>query len=257
MEDDVQLIKDIMPSLPTPQIEKVLRETGDLGVAVKLLLNPGSPVIHRNRTQKRVIISVNSDFDEAVISAVKAAVTSVRSCEVVVSDIAPQYTISVSFQSRPCKPMIYIEPDPLDAPFLANIEEKSLIVTEKYDEMEIKVLASFYGIVLLPPGKDTIMCSVKRVLIENAIIGEGFGVRRYGDLWCEMLREIPSVNAVYAEAIAEQVPSPYQLVTTPPGAITTKAGNKMPQRTIDTIRLLYTTDDPSTPLDTRNARAKQ
>ena len=257
MDGDVQLIKDIMPSLSTPQIERVLRETGDLGAAVKLLLHPGSPVIHRNRgSEKRVIVSVNAECGDSVVNAAKAAVTSVRSSEVVVSSIAPQYTISVSFQGKPCKPMIYVEPEPLDSQFFQNIEEKSLILTEKHDQIDTKMLASFFGIVLLPFTKDVVTLAVRRVLIENGIIGEGFAVRRYGDLWCEMLKQIPSINGIYAESISQQVPSPYHMATQPPDSVVTKSGNKIPRRTFDTVRLFYTSDDPTTPLDTRHVRSK-
>lgn len=257
MEGDVQLIKDIMPSLSTPEIRRVLRQTGDLGAAVKHLLHPTSPVIHRNRgSEKRVIVSVNRDCGDQVVSAVEAAMTSVRSSEVVVSSIAPQNTISVSFQGNPCKPMIYVEPEPLDSQFLKNIEEKSLILTERYDQMDTKMLCSFFGIVLLPLSKDIVTCAVRRVLIENGIVGEGFGVRKYGDLWCEMLKEIPSINGIYADSISQQVPTPYHIATKRLDSLTTRNGNKLPQRVIDTVSLFYTTDDPAAPLDTRNVRHK-
>ena len=133
---------------------------------------------------------------------------------------------------------------------------KILILTEKHDQIDTKMLASFFGIVLLPFTKDVVTLAVRRVLIENGIIGEGFAVRRYGDLWCEMLKQIPSINGIYAESISQQVPSPYHMATQPPDSVVTKSGNKIPRRTFDTVRLFYTSDDPTTPLDTRHVRSK-
>lgn len=240
----------MLPNFSVKQVEKALNDAGNIPGAIKQLIYPGSPIIKKKPEEKNIVISVHSDCGETVINAVKFAVSSLRHKHTLsVSDLAPQFTVSVSFKGTPCKPMIYIEPEPLDAQFCENIEEKSIIITDKYSNIDLNVQASIHNLILLPLTNATVQCAVKKVLAENGIIGEGFGVKKYGDLWHDMLCEIPGVNKIYADAIAERVPTPYEMANHPPDSIETKSGNKIPKRTLTVIQKFYTADDPSTPLD--------
>jgi hypothetical protein len=255
MEGDIELIKEIMPNVDEAQIRKVLADTGEFGLAVRQLLFPGSPVgARQGRTSKRTIVSIHSDCSEVAIEATRAAIASVRSAELSVSEFAPESTISVSFQGNPCKPMIYVEPRPLDAQFCENIEPMSVIITEEFENIEVRTWCSFNSIVVLPFTHETVLKSVQQVLVANGIVAGGFPQKKFGDLWHEMLCMIPLIQGTYAEAIAASVPSPYCAVHNPLTGLVSKGGHRVPERILKRLRLFFETDDPNERLETRNVR---
>ncbi|KAK8890786.1 hypothetical protein M9Y10_027985 [Tritrichomonas musculus] len=254
MEDDIELIKSILPNIGEAEIIRELNETNDIGAAVKnLMRNNKSPGKNRN---KRIIVLVSNDCDQVVIDGIHDATNSIPSLVVERSEIAPQFTISVSFHEKPCKPMIYVDPKPFDSQFCSNIEEHSIIlVKESYDDIDAQVDCSLNSLILLPLTRENVSTSLKNVFIENGIIGEGYGsFKLYGNLWNEMLRKIPMISATYADAISTSVPNPYSMSiydeneTNNP--IISKSGNKIPKRIIDTLKLFYNSDDPSEKLET-------
>jgi hypothetical protein len=252
MDEEVELIKEILPNVDYAQIRNALAETGELGLAVRQLLYPGSPMICRNgRVSKRTIVSVHSGCGETAIEAARTAIVSVRSAAVSVSDSVPEATVSISFLGNPCKPMIYIEPHPLDAQFCQNIEPRSIIVTDRYDEMDVKAFCSFNQMVLLPFTHETVVKSVQQILVENGVIGQGAVQRKWGDMWREMLCLIPLIHSAYADAIAAVVPSPYSALTNPPASLVSKGGNRIPVRILDRLKHFFETDDPNERLETR------
>jgi hypothetical protein len=258
MEGDVELIREILPNVDEAQIRKVLEETGELGLAVKQLLFPGSPVIRRNaRISKRTVVSVHTGCSEVAIEAAQAAIACVRSAELTVSEFAPQSTISISFQSTPCKPMIYINPEPLDAQLCENIEPMSIIVTDRFDDVDVRAFCSFNGVLVLPFTRETVLRSVQQVLAESGIIASGFPQRKTGELWHEMLCRIPLIQGTYAHAIATDVPSPYAVLHHFPTEVLSKAGNRIPAKVLDRLRSFFETDNPDQRLETRNPKRRQ
>ena len=254
MDDDVDLIKSILPNISEAEIIRVLNQTNDIGAAVKTLTqNMKSPSKNKN---KRIIVLVSNDCDQLVIDGVHDATNSIHSLVVERSEIAPQFTISVSFHDKPCKPMIYIDPQPFDAQFCSNIEEHSIILLkDKYDDIDSQIDCSLNSLILLPLTRENVAISLKNVFIENGIIGEGYGsFKLYGSLWNEMLRLIPMISATYADAVSTALPNPYSMSNynqdEADNSITTKSGNKIPKRIIDTLNLFYNSDDPSEKLET-------
>ncbi|OHT07296.1 hypothetical protein TRFO_24550 [Tritrichomonas foetus] len=250
MDEDVDFIKMVLPNADERNIIRTYEETNNIDETIQRLNNSNSPKRKKKKTSKRIVVSVHSECSEFVIDGITEAVKSVRSLSVESSEFAPQNTISVSFQEKPCKPMIYVEPTPLDPHFCTNVEPHSIILTHKYDDIEIKVSCSFNSLVLLPLTKDNISLSLRQVLIENGIIGDGYGTKLYGDLWNEMLKCIPSINSTYADAISKAVPTPYDVAYNFPEQITTKDHAKVPRRILDTLKLFYTSDDPNERLET-------
>jgi uncharacterized protein (DUF433 family) len=196
LDADIETIKEILPNVKEAQIRKVLVQTGDVGSAVKQLLFPGSPVIRRksNTAPKRVVISIHSACGDAALEGVRAAVASIRSVDISVRDDAPQFTISISYQGTACKPMIYIEPHPLDMQFCENIETSSLILSERYDNMYLKLCTSFNGIIILPFTQETLSQSVHDILLDNGIIGGRPCIKGFGHIWREMLSKVPHIK---------------------------------------------------------------
>ncbi|KAH0789667.1 hypothetical protein GPJ56_006169 [Histomonas meleagridis] len=184
------------------------------------------------------------------IAAAKEALISVRSSTINVTEIAPEFTISISFQGAPCKPLIFVEPIPFDIQFCKSIESRSIILTEKYDDPEIKAFTSFYGIILLPLTKQNVTFAVRFVLIENGIIGDGYGPIVHGDVWSEMLRQIPMISVSFTSVITSAIPSPYAVVHNCPNQLISKAGNKLPQRILNNLKMFYTTEDPEQKIET-------
>jgi hypothetical protein len=256
MDGDVELIKEILPNVDDTTIRKVLRETGDLGAAVKQLLFPGSPVIRRAGAEKRTVITIHSSCSEIALDAVKTAVVSVRSADVIVRDSGAVSSISVSFQKVLCHPLIYIEPSGLDYQFFDGIQPASIVLTSHFDDIDLKVSASFNTIILLPLTPETISQAVHQVLIENHVIGSGSPLKKYGELWQEMLCLIPGIRSTYAEVVANTIPNPYSVVHRCPTHLVSRGGNKVPDKILERLKLFYSTDDPSVKLETPNQKRR-
>ena len=244
-DSDLELIQEILPNESEEKIKKALEETGDVGKAMRLLLN-----LNNQRCNQRTSVLIHPSCKEMAISAAKEALVSVRSSTINVSEIAPEFTISISFQGAPCKPMIFIEPVPFDLQFCRSIEPKSIILTEKFDDSEIKAFTSFYGVSILPLTKQNVTFAVRFVLIENGVIGDGYGPIVHGNVWEEMLRQIPMISSSFTSVITNSIPSPYAVVHNCPNQLISKAGNKLPQRILNNLKMFYTTDDPEQKIET-------
>jgi hypothetical protein len=251
LDADVEMIKEILPNVKEAQIRKVLAETGDVGSAVKQFLFPGSPVVRRksNTGRKRVVVSVHNGCGDAALEGVRNAVASIRSAEISVSDRAPQFTISISYQGTACKPMIYVEPRPLDMQFCENIETNSIILSDRYDNMDIKLCTSFNGIILLPFTQETVNQSVHHILVDNGIVGEGPCIKGFSDIWREMLSKIPHIKEAYADSICGTISSPYEVLHSGRSPIVGRSGNRIPSRVLDVLRFFFETDNAEERLD--------
>jgi hypothetical protein len=206
--------------------------------------------VRRTGAEKRIVITIHPLCGEDAIGAVRAAVVSVRSVEILVRDSIPESCVSLAFQRQQCHPLIFIEPRDLDAAFFENHEPGSIVLTQHFDRMELKVLASFYGILLLPIVPETISQAVHQVLSENGIIGSGESHKKFGEIWHEMLAMIPGIRGTYAEAIAAAIPSPHAVVHRPPSALTSRSGNRVPDKILERLRMFYSTEDPEARLET-------
>jgi hypothetical protein len=153
--------------------------------------------------------------------------------------------------------MIYIEPRPLDAQFCENIEPMSIIVSDRFDEMEVRAFCSFDNVIILPFTHQTVLTAVQQVLIENGIIGAGYGQKKFGDLWHEMLCLIPLIQDTYAEAIAASVPNPYTVIHNLPAELCAKGGNRIPARVLDRLRFFFETENPNDRLETRHRKKRR
>lgn len=254
MEDDVDLIKRILPTVKETEIIQALDQTNDIGAAIEILKrNIRSPAKNKN---KRIIVLVSNDCDQAVIDGIHDATSSIHPLVIERSEYAPQFTISVSFHEKPCKPMIYIDPKPFDSQFCSNVEEHSIVlVKDKYDDIDSQINCSINSLILLQLTRENVATALKNVFVENGIIGEGYGsFKLYGNLWNEMLRLIPMISTTYADAISTTIPNPYSISKYNQDetdlSIISKSGNKIPKRIIDTLKLFYTSDNPNEKLET-------
>jgi hypothetical protein len=257
MEEDVALIKGILPSFDEAEIRQALMNTDDIGLALKSILMPGSPQIRRGAVAPpmNTTISVHRECGEMVMNAVRNAIKSLRGADIVQRPPDPRNEISVSFQGNQCKPVIYVCPEPFDACFCQHIERRSIVITTESEDMELKTIASFYGLIILPFSEAAITTAIRQVLIENGIIGDGTAVRKYGELWQEMLREIPLISSTYAEVISAAIPSPFAVVHNMPESVISKGGNKLPGKVLMALKRFYESDDPNEKLEYRGNRS--
>ncbi|EAY20573.1 hypothetical protein TVAG_239490 [Trichomonas vaginalis G3] len=194
---------------------------------------------------RRIIISIHSSIPIQVITAIKDTIKTIRSVGLDVSEYVPETTISVTYQKKAMKPMIYFEPPSIDEEFLSNIEENSIIHTDKYDDIDLKTYASYFNIILLPKKPEDIVSSLRFVLVENSIIGEGYSVRVYGDLWKEVLSQIPGIDTTYSNAISAATRNRAEMFQSI-DSITTSNGKKINERSLKNIELFFTSESPDT-----------
>lgn len=249
MENDIELLREIFPNVAEEKLVQSLRDAShDVSKAMLLLIGPNQR--GDNARKQRTFIKVHPQCQAMAEDGVREAIRSVPSSGFEVTESTPEFTISVSFQENPCKPMIFIEPDVLDMDFFKYIEPKSIVLTKRYNDIDIKTYSSFFGVIVLPHTKDNIVLSVRFVLIENGIIGDGYGVVSHGDVWHEMLRLIPMISENFSDTIVESLHNPYSVSNDVPDCLTTKNGNKLPQRILNNLRFFYTTDDPNGRIET-------
>ena len=249
MDNDLEFLQEIFPNIDEEKLLKSLQDSnGDVSKAMLLLIGPNQK--DNNSVKQRTFIKIHPSCQEISVESVKEAIKLVPSSNYEITDSTPEYTISISFQENPCKPLIFIEPDVIDLDFFKYIEPKSIVLTKRYNDIEIKSYSSYFGVIVLPFTKDNIVLSVRFVLIENGIIGDGYGVIPHGDIWHEMLRLIPMISENFSETIMENLKNPYSISHSPLENLTTKNGNKLPQRILNNLKLFYTTDDPNNPIET-------
>lgn len=258
MENDVDLIKNILPNVQETEIIRALEETGDFGLAVKILTPLNSPIIRRKpQSNKRITVHAHNLLPQIAIDGIHEATKSIRSLNIEVSEAAPQFTISVSFLGKPCKPMIYVEPEPFDQQFCSNIESHSIILSQDFSDNTLQLHCSINSLVLLQFTKENVSTALKHVLTENGIIGEGYGSYKiYKSIWNQMLRVIPMISGTYADAITEEIENPYAASSLPIKPIVSKSGHRVPQRIINTLKLFYSSDDPNEKLETGPSRKR-
>lgn len=252
-DKEIEEIMGMLPNMDENKIREALIETGDVASAVHKITHPRSPSL---RNKKRTIIKAHINCGDLAFKGIKDAVTSLRSCDIEKSEVCPPSTISIFYQGLPLQPMIYVEPEPLDQSLFSNILTHSIILTQNYESIEIKLWASFYGIVVLPYTKENTTAAVKHVLIENGVIGDGFPIKSKNDLWNEMLNQIPMIKSTYANSISQVLPNPYAVSHNCPSTIISKGGNKIPERVINNLKLFFSTDDPNETIKTTPARRK-
>ena len=250
MEENIELIKKILPNLDEMTISRALRETGDVGKAVKKLLNQNSMNRTQKKITKRIVVMVHSDCDYHVFDGINETIKTIRSISVERSEFAPNNSIAVSIQDDPCKPLSFVEPNNLSPSYCQNLEPHTFLLTQHYDRNDIRVSCSLNSVILLPFNQQNVALALRHVFIENGIIGDGYGTKLYGDLWKEMLRLIPLISGSYADIISSEIHNPYNVVNNCPTQLISKSGNRIPQRILDTLKLFYSSDDPNDRLET-------
>ena len=78
MEENIELIKKILPNLDEMTISRALRETGDVGKAVKKLLNQNSMNRTQKKITKRIVVMVHSDCDYHVFDGINETIKTIR-----------------------------------------------------------------------------------------------------------------------------------------------------------------------------------
>ena len=204
----------------------------------------GTSLNKQKKGQKRLLISVNDSIHEEFISKIKETISTINFASIDVAEYVPDGIISVKFNGVAQKPMIYVDPKDLDEQFLSNIEQKSILITPKIEDIKLKARAAFFDITLLPFHPDSVSSALQFVLKENKIIGTGFPVKFYGDTWKEILSELPNISTKHSEAIASLAKNRDQFVAVFGSG--TKKG--IPQKVIDTVMTFLTAGDPDSML---------
>ena len=214
---------------------------------------PANRTQNQRKTQKRMIVSVHSSIKEEFIAAVSESIKTLRFADIDISEYVPESTVSITYNGTAIKPMIYIDPPDLDEGFLLNIERKSLVLSDQITNIKLNTLATYNDIIMLPLHVDSFKSALNFVLAENKIIGIGFPTRFYGDIWKEILNELPNISNKHSETIASQAKNRDQFIATYDSLL--KKG--IPQRVLKTVMTFLTASDPNTFLVQPNAGRKK
>ena len=245
-DESVETIQDIFPD----EDVEVIRD-----IFIKCNKNIDSTIRYFQKKEKqphgkRTQIKIHSDVPQDIVQAIEEAIQTHNSIQVHVTKFAPQCTISVSHNNLPCKPMIYVEPNPIDQQFISSIESQSIILTSKSNDITLKAISNIYNVTLLQLLSENAKTSILHVLSESGIIGEGFIKRKEGLLWKDLLTSIPMISNNYSDVIFNAIPNPYSVIHALPKELYTPKGNKIPQKILDTLKLFFTTLDPNQKIET-------
>ena len=207
----------------------------------------------KQQNEKRMFVSVHSKIPKEYIDVVDHIIQTIHFAVTDVSEYVPESTVSIYFNSVPMKPMIYIDPKDVDEQFISNIESKSIILTDKLNDIKLRTLAAYYNIMILPLHVDSFRSALQFVLTENKIIGVGFATRFYGDIWKHILEELPNISTKYSETIAAQAKNRDQFIA----AFDSLSKKGVPQRVLNTVMTFLTAPDPNTFLVQPTTRKKK
>ena len=207
----------------------------------------------KQRNQKRMVVSVHSSIPQEFVDVVSNSIKTLHFASLDVSDYVPESTVSIYFNSFPKKPMIYVDPKDIDEQFISNIERKSIVLTNQLNNIKLNTIAAYYTIIMLPLHIDSFRSALQFVFTENKIIGVGFNTRFYGDIWKEILGELPNISNKHSETIAAQAKNRDQFIA----AFDSLSKKGVPQRVLNTVMTFLTAPDPNTFLVQPTTRKKK
>lgn len=243
-EEAINAIHEAFPEEDIDTIKKLYSENNDIEeVVIKINKN------RKKGKNTRTVVTICQDINSDIVCCIEEMLHSIPSSQIEITSTAPQWTISISHNNVPCKPMIYVEPTPIDEQFISSIEAQSIILSSHYDDIKLKAISSLFSVTILQLTENNIKAAFQHALIESGIIGEGFPRPKQGILWNDILSSIPLISQNYSNLIAQNVSNPYSIIHFPPKEIITPKGNKIPQKILDSLQIIFTSTDPNQKID--------
>ena len=248
-DESIETLQDLFPDEDIDVIREIFSKTNDIDSTISYFQKR-----ENGKSGKRTNIKIHSEVPQEIIQGIEEAIISVNSIQITVTNFAPQWTISVTHNGLPCKPMIYIEPNPIDQQFLSSIESQSIILTSKYNDISLQAISNIYNISILQLITENAKTSILHVLSESGIIGEGFKKKKEGILWKDLLNTIPMISNNYSNVVFDTIPNPYAVVHSLPNELYTAKGNRVPQKILETLKIFFTTMDPNQKIETTSKK---
>lgn len=218
--------------------------------SISLSQKPKKSYDRSKKNKKRITVRIHTDIPDKICEAIRSELKSIRSLEIEKTCLTKKNTISVLFLEENMEPMIYYEPKDLDEKFFSTLNKSSIILSSRHKDNEIMVYANYYNVVMMNNTEDNAKVAIRHVLVENNIIGEGFSVKSYGNLFNTVLCEFPLIRSTYAEAISSKYRNVSEFLRFFDGDILTAGGRVVPSSILLSFRKFLETNDHQLGIET-------